>query len=968
MPLRIKRLRPLLAVLVVTLGIAAATAPKRPLTHKDYASWRTITGQKLSSDGRYVAYFLFPQEGDGEFVVRDLKTGTERREPVGVRPQPPARGEPSEPTPEAAPTTRGPILTFSADSRYVLFSIYPSKAETEAARKEKKKPEEVSRHGMGIINLTTPGAAVRIEKVATFQIPEEQGALVVYHKQSPAPPSGEEETAEDVDQRRGASSRPATPARRTGSDLVVRMLDSGAERTLPEVTEFQLARDGKLLVFSVGAKEEEKNGVFALALDANADPRPLLAGKGRYTRLSWNEQQNVLAFLTDRGESPSRFRLYGWKRGAAEAEEWVGMPSPGLQNGFQPSERGAVSFSRDGSKVFFGCARPQPRSSAASQPSAADDERVVADLWHWKDGFIQPMQRVRAAQERNRTYRAVFHIQDKKLVQLAGPDMPEASPSEDGRWAAGINDLPYRSMVDYDTRYSDFYIVDTATGARRLAAQKRTGTPIWSPDGRYLLHYDDRQWHAIEAASGNRINLTEKLGVAFWNELYDAPGNPTAYGNGGWTQDGKYVLLYDQFDIWQVAPDGSSAECLTRGAGRRSRTQFRVVRLERDPRQRHIDPSKPLLLRAENIDTRDTGFWRTRIGAQSEPQRLLMGPKNYSAPAAAQKAEVYLLSASTFNEFPDLLVSGPDFKNLRKVSAANPQKEQLLWGTGELIRYKNLDGVPLSAALYKPENMEPGKKYPLLVYIYERLSQNVHNFVDPRPGTNINAAYYVSNGYLVLMPDIAYNIGYPGQSALKCVLPAIQAVVDRGIVDENAIGIQGHSWGGYQISYMVTQTNRFRAAAAGAPVANMTSAYSGIRWGPGLPRQWQYERAQSRIGGTLWQYPTRFLENSPVFMADRVKTPLLILHNDNDDAVPWYQGIEYFLALRRLGKEVYMFNYNGEPHGLRKRANQKDYTVRMQEFFDHHLKGAPAPAWMKEGIPYLEREREKERLKAIYEP
>jgi dipeptidyl aminopeptidase/acylaminoacyl peptidase len=325
---------------------------------------------------------------------------------------------------------------------------------------------------------------------------------------------------------------------------------------------------------------------------------------------------------------------------------------------------------------------------------------------------------------------------------------------------------------------------------------------------------------------------------------------------------------------------------------------------------------------------------------------------------------VYLLTEQTFNEFPDLQVSGPNFTDLKKVSDANPQKSKLSWGSSELIRFKNTDGVPLSGILFKPENFDAKKKYPMMVYIYERLSEGVNRFVNPGPGTSINIAYYVSNGYLVLEPDIVYTIGYPGQSALKCVLPAIQAVVDQGFVDEKAIGIQGHSWGGYQIAYMVTQTNRFRAAAPGALVANMTSAYSGIRWGTGLPRQFQYEHTQSRIGGNLWEYPMRFIQNSAVFQADRVQTPILMLHNDADDAVPWYQGIEFYLALRRLGKEVYMWCYNGEPHGIRKRINQKDYTVRLQQFFDHYLKGAPMPEWMEKGIPYIDREKEKERIKA----
>jgi len=252
------------------------------------------------------------------------------------------------------------------------------------------------------------------------------------------------------------------------------------------------------------------------------------------------------------------------------------------------------------------------------------------------------------------------------------------------------------------------------------------------------------------------------------------------------------------------------------------------------------------------------------------------------------------------------------------------------------------------------------------VYIYERLTQNAHNFVMPNAGTSINPTFYASNGYLVYMPDIAYKIGAPGQSALKCVLPAIQAVADMDILDEKAIGIQGHSWGGYQIAYMVTQTNRFKAAEAGAPVSDMISAYDGIRWGTGLPRQFQYEKTQSRIGGTLWDSPTLFMENSPIFHANRVQTPLLILHNDQDDAVPWYQGIEYYLALRRLGKECYLLNYNGELHGLRRKANQRDYTMRMFQFFEHHLNGKPAPEWMEKGVPFTDRDKEKEQWKGLF--
>ncbi len=301
---------------------------------------------------------------------------------------------------------------------------------------------------------------------------------------------------------------------------------------------------------------------------------------------------------------------------------------------------------------------------------------------------------------------------------------------------------------------------------------------------------------------------------------------------------------------------------------------------------------------------------------------------------------------------------------MRKVSDANPQQARYRWGRSDLIPFRSADGKPLRAILTRPDDFDPSKKYPLLVYIYEERSDALHRYTPPAPGTSINITRYVSNGYLVLQPDIVYETGYPGESALKCVLPAIQEVADMGFVDTGRIGIQGHSWGGYQISYLVTKTGLFRAAQAGAPVVNMVSAYGGIRWGSGASRAFQYEKTQSRIGGPPWDQPLQYIENSPIFWVEKVSTPYLCLHNDQDGAVPWYQGIEFFTALRRLGKEAYLFNYNGEDHGLRDRDNQKHWTVHLAEFFDHYLLGAPRPDWMEQGVPYLE--RGKRDLSAVY--
>lgn len=281
--------------------------------------------------------------------------------------------------------------------------------------------------------------------------------------------------------------------------------------------------------------------------------------------------------------------------------------------------------------------------------------------------------------------------------------------------------------------------------------------------------------------------------------------------------------------------------------------------------------------------------------------------------------------------------------------------KDFLWGSVELVKWTSIDNIPLEGLLYKPEGFDPHKKYPMIVYFYEKSSDGLFQHWAPEPlRSTIDRSVYTSNGYLVFVPDIVYKIGFPGESAHNCIMPGVTSLIAKGFVDEKNIGIQGHSWGGYQAAYLVTRTNLFKACEAGAPVSDMISAYGGIRWGTGLSRMFQYEQSQSRIGGTLWEKPLLYIENSPLFFADKIQTPMLLMANDNDSAVPWYQGIEFYMALRRLNKPVWMLNYNGEPHWPVKRENKMDFQIRMMQFFDHYLKGAPMPPWMKDGVPAIE--------------
>ncbi len=923
-------------------------AAKRPLTHSDYDTWRHIQNQQLSGDGHQLAYALFPQQGDGELVVRDLLTGKEIRQPIGELPPPPPPNYSNPQVEEPPPPPPGIAVKFTADNRKVVFSTFAPHEEIEKAKREKRRPEDMPKGDLVVIDLAT-GSVFRARHVKSFQLPTKTNGYLAYLQVPEKVIAAKATEEKQRDQPK--------PKRIETGELVLRNLNDGTERRFQDVSEYAFTKDAQLVVYAVAAMKPDSCGIYAFKTGGSADAVALLAGKGKYEKLAWDEDQTRLAFVSDHDDAGARyprFALYSWDRRGDAAAQLVSAKTPGLRSGWVVSDKANISFSRDGQRIFFGTA-PQPPPDKEPETTPAD-ERVSVDLWSWKDDYIQPMQKVRAAVERSRSYRAAYDIGRRKFVQLADASMYDLVPSDEGSYALGRDDRAYRRMQEYDERYQDSYLVDTATGQRKLVASRHVGRESWSPDSKYIVYFNGKDWIRISVPGGEALNLTAKLPVSFGREEYDSPGLPPAYGLAGWTKDGRYVLLYDRFDIWRLTPDGSSAVNLTNAVGRKARLVFRLVRFERDdPADRWIDPGKALLLRAENENTHDSGFYRTNIDASSPPAKLVMTAKNFAPPIKARDTEVYVTAASTFNEYPDLLVTDGTFREFRKVSNANPQLSDLLWGTAELVHFESADGVPLEATLYKPENFDPAKKYPLLVYIYERLSQNVHNFLEPRPANVISPGYYVSNGYLVLEPDIAYKIGYPGQSALNCVLPAIQKVVNQGFVDEKAIGIQGHSWGGYQIAYMVTRTNRFRAAAPGAPVADMISAYDGIRWGPGIPRQFQYERTQSRIGGTIWEEPLRYIENSPIFMADRVNTPLLMIHNDADDAVPWYQGIEYYLALRRLNKEVYMFSYNGEPHNLRRRANQKDYTIRLQQFFDYYLKGAPKPDWMEHGIPYLDK-------------
>jgi dipeptidyl aminopeptidase/acylaminoacyl peptidase len=938
------------AILSSVATLSAQAPAKRPLGYDAVDYWQSIGGTRLSDDGQWLAYALTSQGADGHLVVRNLASGQEFRHPRGTSPN------------------------FTPDGKFVVFTIVPPKATDDEDEDEAPAGRAggaggggngAARNSAGIMAL--PGGQVTtVEQVSTIRLAPESSVWVAFHKGRAQAAggrggrggraggggagAGQTPPAQPAGEGRGGAATPAEKRKDPGSDLIIRNLTTGAEVTLAEVNEFAWGKGGAWLAYAVSSTDAAKDGAFVRQM-SDGSVRTLRSGRGHYKSFAFDDAGMQLAFLSDQAEYDqpvSPYRLYFWKTGEATAAEVVSGATRGMPAGMVVHDSNP-QFSDDGKQLYLATAPPPP------PPADPDAKRPLnVDIWHYQDPQLQPMQRVRATQERNRSYRAVWHVGDKKFVQLATPDLPNVNPGTSTERAVGTSDLPYRQLVSWDQTYNDIFVVDLKNGQRRKILEKSPQSAQLSPGGNYLTYFDEfaGHWFSYRISDGLKVNLTERLPVRFAQEDHDTPDMPSSYGSAGWTDGDRAIWLYDQFDIWEVRPDGSNARMVTGGEGRKQSIVFRYRNL--DSEQRTIPTNGAVLLSATNDNTKASGFYRLNAGTAT-PQQIVMLDKAFGAVTKAKNADQLVFTLSRFEEYPNLWTSDGNFANMQKVSDANPQQAEYTWGTSELIEYINADGVKLRAILTKPDNFDPTKKYPLMVYIYEELSQWLHGYSSPSVGTSINVTRYVSNGYVVLRPDIIYTTGFPGEDAEKCVIPAVNTVLAEGYIDPKRVGIQGHSWGGYQITHLITRTNMFAAVQAGASVANMVSAYGGIRWGTGMSRAFQYEKTQSRIGAPPWDKTLEFIENSPIFWVEKVQTPYLTIHNDADDAVPWYQGIEFFSALRRLGKEAYFFNYNGELHGLRNRDNMKHWTVHQDEFFDHFLLGKPKPDWMENGVPFLER-------------
>ncbi len=881
-------------------------AQNKPLDHDVYQIWNRFSDWTISDDGQWVFYEYGPEKGDGTLTVEHLSNGQIHEIP------------------------RGTQATFTHDSRYAVYLIAPSEDTLRAARKAELEDQDMPKDSLAILNLQT-AVQHTIAHVESYQIPEEFTGKVAYLLE----PSEADSVGD-------------------GQTLHLHDVATGEEARFPNVKDYALSPNGAHLVYTYAGVDSLDTGIIRVDLSGITSDT-LLSDGGEYDQITFDEVGNHLAFLSShQGHTldPPEYAVYHWSTDSDSVHAIATSANPALMEGWWISPHGDLSFSNDGTRLFFGTA-PKP-----DEEPEEDDEAPVLDIWNWKDPLLQPMQLVNAEEEKERSYQAVIHLESLKIVQLADQVIPNVLIGMEGDSDIGLgwSNLPYQKQISWDSpRMYDVYLLNASSGERTQVLESIQYLPTLSPNTEYVTWWDRDQlaWMALSTEGGTPIHLTASMDYPIHNELHDWPFSPNPYGSAGWTENDAEFVFYDRTDVWAVNPrEVTQRRSVTHGYGRDHHLRLRYVLL--DPELEHIPDE--LLLEAFDMQTKASGFLRTDIRSDRIPTELIMMDKRLRRPLKAKKAEQLLLIRESFSESSDLWTSGLDFSDFRKVSDINPQQSMYTWGSAELVHWSSLDGLPLTGMLFKPEGFNPSKTYPMMVYFYEKMSDGLHQYRPPSTArSSISFSFYVSRGYVVFVPDIPYKVGYPGESALNAVVPGVTMLINQGFIDPDRVGVQGHSWGGYQIAYMITESDLFAAAEAGAPVVNMTSAYGGIRWASGMSRMFQYEQTQSRIGGSLWEYPLRYLDNSPLFQADKIKTPLLMLHNDDDGAVPWYQGIEFFVALRRLEKPVWMLNYNGEGHGLSQYPNRRDFAIRMQQFFDHYLMDSPAPVWMTEGVPAIDK-------------
>jgi dipeptidyl aminopeptidase/acylaminoacyl peptidase len=990
-----KSRRPQMLLAVVALVIAPLfgpaalmqQAPKHAVEVADVIAWKSLGSPVLSNDGQWFGYRLAPQEGDAEILVKAVRGDQTLRFPIGEVPAGGAGGAGGGRGGAAGGATA--TFAFSDDGKWAAFTTYPTRVAAQRLKRQRR-PIQSS---VTVVNLAS-GEKKEYPKIRRFAFSGENSTWVALHRYGPDAPGGGAGGGAGAagGGGRGAAGGRAgggeSSERPRGTDLILRDLAKGAELNVGNVSEFSFRKDGALLALAIDAQDKAGNGLQLRDMTTGA-VNALDSGSASYERITWSDKGDALAVLKGTEDRAYRDKFYALVGvtdiTSATPKKVIFDPASdaSVPKGMSISPNRDPLWTDDLQALLFGLYEPRLKDGADDTtdeaeggPASGDagrnadapgaDEKVDLVLWHYKDPRLQTQQEVQEARDRAFNYVAEYRVPSKKFIRLADEAMRNVTVSrKQSRWGFGTDDREYELMGSLDgRRHEDVFVVDLTTGARKLAVPHLRYFSGPSPDGSKLLFYENGDYHVYSLETGQDKNITQGLPVSFVDVEDDHNNVKPPIGAIGWASDSKTVLLSDAWDIWQISSEGAAPVNLTvNGKKDAIRYQRRFPLERRDDRDNGIDLSTPQYFAAYGEWTKKAGIARLEPGKPGV-KMLTWSDASFPQLMKAENADAYVFSQGTSLDPADYYLADASLANPVRLTDQRPQVARFTWSPGvQLVNYVSEKGDKLQAALFLPANYEKGKSYPTVVNFYEKMSQTANQFANPS-ANGFNRSVYTSAGYAVFVPDITYRINDPGMSAVWCMVPAVKAAIATGIVDPKKIGITGHSWGGYQTAFLITQTDLFAAAVAGAPLTNMVSMYSLVYKNSGGWNGAIFESSQGRFKGGPWDNWDAYYRNSPVFFAKNVKTPLMILHNDKDGAVDFTQGVEYFNTLRRMQKPVIMLEYIGENHGLAKPVNQRDYTVRMKEYFDHYLMGAPAPDWMVSGVPRLKMDEHlKERAK-----
>ena len=945
---------------------------KKVLTIDDYAKWRSVGQTSISPDGRWLTYAYSRREVDDSLFIKEIDGG------------------------DPAVVVRGSNPEFSKDSRWVAYYINPPEQEDGGGRGDARGGNDADRPArvVELRDLDT-GETRKWDNAQSFAFAEAGQAFMVQ------------------------KSSTDSEAEHEGTDLIVRYLESGMEELIGYVDEYGADESGARLAYTVDGPDGESNGVNLLVLNTRVRTVLDAEREATYVRLTWggdpDEQVepalDALAVLKGKDDDELTERVNAvllWPAVSEGAGPLVLDPRPedneeadtnryGLASDRVLSEKGPLRWSPDATRLFVQTRLQQPAPSELCESSEkeegetdeegdgeADDENegpiimqmatrvsddgrplgpeevsggvcpefvADVDIWHVGDERIQSIQESRANADRNRTHTGAIHIEGGgglRFVQLADETMETIQISEDGRSAIGADDREYRS--DWRPNYQDLYLVDVDTGERTLILEQQLRTLGFDPSGKHFLYWKDRDIWSYDLEALEHRNLSASAPVNFENELFDRFGEKPSYGIAGWTTDGDAIVMH-RHDLYRVSLDSDPTENLTQGFGEENEIRFRVI--DTDPDEDEFDLSKPLYLSAYGEWTKKAGFYRLDGGDLEE---LVFDDARYGNLTKAEDADVAIFTRQDFETFPDLWLSDLDHESRLQITNANPQQAEYNWGRRILFDYYTYDGIRKQGTLAIPNDYQEGERRPMLINYYEQNSQNLHSYPTPRFQGSPNFAGYVSDGYLVMQPDIHFRIGPSHQHMLESIELAIDAVIEMGYVDPDRIALHGHSYSGQGSTYIATHSDRFAAIVAGAAATNLVSDFNAL-WG-GRNNAHNYSiYGQGRLGTDLYSDFELYVDQSAVHHTSDMNTPLLLLHGEDDATVRWMHSVELYNGLRWFGKDVILLSYPGEGHGLRQYENQKDFQIRTRQFINHHLRGAPTPAWMESGRTFIDKER-----------